>query len=72
MKRQMANEDELWQALQQLPDIEPAHLDFAGMPLIEQIKSIARADVVVGEFAEPTPCQVCQAAADLHRRHGLL
>ena len=56
MKRQIANEDELWQALRQLPDVEPALLDFAGMPLIEQINSIAGADVVVGKFAEPASC----------------
>ena len=56
MKRQIANEDELWQALQQLPDIEPAHLDFAGMPVIDQIKTIAGADMVMGKAAEHISC----------------
>ena len=58
MKRQIANEDELWQSVQQLPGIEPALLDFAGMPLLEQVRSIAGADLVVGKFAEATNLSV--------------
>ena len=54
MARRIKNEEELFDMLQRLPDVEPQMIDLAALALLDQIALMAETDVLIGADILPS------------------